>query len=69
MIMMESKAIIRNRATKVESEIPAALWRTTKNAPQWRGVFELVQLIKEPPEVAELKKRLAAGQEATQANK
>jgi hypothetical protein len=66
--MMESKAIIRNRATGMEDTIPAALWKTVKNAPQWRGVFELVRLVKEPPEVVELNKRLAARQ-SQQANK
>lgn len=57
---MESVVIIRNRTTKVESEIPAKLWSEKKNTPEWRGVFQLVKSIKEPPEVVALKAKKAA---------
>ncbi len=51
---------IRNISTKVVSEIPADLWDKVKNTPMWRGVFEVVKVIKEPPEVTALKARKAA---------
>jgi len=47
--------VIRNRTTKVTSQVDADLWHQNKNTPMWRGVFEYVKTIKEPPEVAELK--------------
>lgn len=52
------KVLIKNKATGALSEVPADVWRTAKNTPAWRGVFEVVNVVKEPPEVAELKARL-----------
>lgn len=57
---MEPMVVIRNRTTKVESEIPAALWREKKHTREWAGVFEIVKTIKEPPEVVALKAKKAA---------
>jgi hypothetical protein len=52
--------VVRNRATKVESHLDADLYHSIKNTPQWRGVFEYISTIKEPPEVVELKAKKAA---------
>lgn len=57
---MEKQVIIRNRTTKAEFQVPATLWHEKKNAPEWRGVFELVRTIKEPPEVVALKAKKKA---------
>lgn len=57
---MEPFVVIRNRTTNVESEVPAALWNEKKNTPEWRGVFQLVRKVKEPPEVVALKAKKAA---------
>lgn len=57
---MESLTIIRNRANGTVSEISTDQWNRIKNAPEWRGVFERVRTIKEPPEVLALKAKKAA---------
>lgn len=67
---MEKQVIIRNVQTRAEFPIPAALWHEKKNAPEWRGVFELVRTIKEPPEVVALKaKKGATTRKGTRARK
>lgn len=53
------KVFIKNKTTGALSEVPADVWRTAKNLPAWRGVFEVVNVVKEPPEVAALKAQLA----------
>jgi hypothetical protein len=58
---VETLVIIRNRSTKVESEITMVRWREIKNSSLWAGVFERVKTIKEPPEVVALNARKAAG--------
>lgn len=63
---MGSIIVIRNRATKATCEISSDLWRQKKNTPEFRGVFEKVRAIKEPPEVGELRARLAAKALATE---
>ena len=57
---MANIIVVRNTTTKVESQLDADLYHQIKNTPQWRGVFEYIRTIKEPPEVVELKARKAA---------
>lgn len=57
---MEKMVIIRNRTTKAEHPVPAALWHEKKNTPEFRGVFELIRTVKEPPEVVALKAKNGA---------
>jgi hypothetical protein len=62
---MANIIVVRNTTTKVESQIDADLYHSIKNTPKWRGVFEYIRTIKEPPEVVELKARKAARKRKT----
>lgn len=57
---MANIIVVRNVTTKVESHLDADVYHQIKNTPQWRGVFEYIRTIKEPPEVVELKAKKAA---------
>jgi hypothetical protein len=57
---MEEMVTLRNNRNGIESRLPAKLWRDKKNLPEWRGVFTVINTIKEPPEVVALKAKKAA---------
>jgi hypothetical protein len=56
---MDDIIIVRNRSTKVESRLTLSQWKAIRNAPRWKGVFERVKTIHEPPEVVALKAKKA----------
>jgi hypothetical protein len=56
---LENTVTIKNRVTGVISEVPETLWTNKKNSPFFRGVFEVINTIKEPPEVLALKAKRA----------
>jgi hypothetical protein len=57
---MIEKVILKNKSTGAISEVPGSVWNKVKNSAQWRGVFAVLNVVIEPPEVAELKARKAA---------
>lgn len=62
-----AKVIVINRTTKVQSTLGAEEWDRIKNDPQWRGVFDLVRVIKDPPpDPPEVVALLEASKGATQ---
>lgn len=56
---MDFVVIVRNVHTRVQSEITAAQWKTVRNSPKWRGVFERIMTVRVPPEVLALKAKQA----------